>query len=201
MFPPSSKIGSLIKFPNYNTRAASYHGLHWPMAQTYVLTFAFPNRRSRRGPPLLLGRSISGHTRPQIRFPQYTPQPFFPDLFRTMLEECLLRLDCTMLRLVLFSIYLPHSRRGSDSVPASKKHPGPGVAGRFLAKDRGCHAAQILGRSSTSRPLSHLPDPRSVLQNRLFPVVFEVLSCVVYPPRLPGRYLRLTNASLRGSGI
>ena len=74
------------------------------------------------------------------------------------------------------------------------------MAGRFLANERERHAVRILGRSSTSRPLSHLPGPHSVLRIRLFHVVFQVLSCAVYPPRLPGRYLRLTNASLRGYG-
>ena len=170
------------------------------MAQPCVRTFAFPNQRSRKGRPVLLERSISGHIRPQIRFPQRTPRPFFLDIFRTMMERCLLRLGCTMLRSVLFSIHLPHSKRGSDSVPARKMYPGLSVAGRFLANERERHSARTLGRSSTSCLLSHLPGPHSVLQMRLFHVVFQVLSCAVYPPRLPERYLRLTSAPLRGSG-
>ena len=85
-------------------------------------------------------------------------------IFRTMLEGCLLRQDCAMLRLVLFSTHLPHSKWGSDSIPVRKRQLGPSVAGRFLANRRERHAARTLGRSSTSRPLSHLPGPRSALQ-------------------------------------
>ena len=93
MLPPSSKTRSLKKFSNCTTRAASCHGLHGPvppllldptmpaargrtqktevflgrsMAQAYVQTFAFPNGRSRKGHPVLVGRSISSHTRPHI---------------------------------------------------------------------------------------------------------------------------------------
>ena len=170
------------------------------MAQPYVQTFSFPNGRSRKGRSVLLERSISGHTRPQVRFSQHTPRPFFLDIFRTMLEGCLLRLDGTMPRLVLFPVHLPHPKRGSNSVPAKKRYPCPSMAGRLLANERESNSARILTRSSTSRLFSHLPGPNSVLQMRLLHVVFQVLPRAVYPPRLPGRYLRLTNASLRGPG-
>ena len=116
-------IGRFHLFSSTSYLPAAKAVLGRSMAQPYVQTFAFPNGRSRKGRPVLQGRSISGHTRPQIRFPQHTPQPFFLDIFRTMLEGCLLRLDCTMLRLVLFSIHLPYPNRGSDSVPARKRYP------------------------------------------------------------------------------
>ena len=108
--------------------------------------------------------------------------------------------DSNLLWLVLFYIHLPHFQRGSDSAPARERHLGPSVAGRFQADERVCHSARFPRRSSTSHLLSHLPGPHSVLQMRPFHVVFQVLSCAIYPSSLPEHYLRLTSASLRGSG-
>ena len=157
------------------------------MTQPDVQTFAFPNGLSRKGRTALLGRSISGHIRPQVRFPQHTPRPFFLDIFRTVLcfGWC-------------SSPYIYHTP--SEAVTQclrGKCIPALAWLDDFCLTG---NAARIVRRSSTSRPLSHLSGPNSLLQMRLLHVVFQVLSRAVYPPPLPGRYLQLTNASLRGSG-